>query len=297
MNACRKRNQTLDLSLSLACGLLTATGFGTADFIAKLTTSKIGFLRTALFMQVIGSFLVLPFALQDTTRLAPQPWAVLAGILLGVINAFATLSLYKGFEVGRLSIVSPIASSCPVVSIILAVLFLGESVTVERLLGIGLVIVGVIVVSMQTAREGISEKVNRGTVYAIIYMVLGGLLFFALKPVSNALGVFLPVLIMRWVSIPVLTVTFLVWKAKSLGPRTGAFWFIFSVALFDTFANIIYVVGITVGTVSIVSTVGGMFSAVTVLLAWIVLKERLLRHQILGFAAIAAGVGVLGLFG
>jgi drug/metabolite transporter (DMT)-like permease len=287
----------LDLGLSLACGLLTATGFGTADFIAKLTTSKIGFLRTALFMQVIGSFLVLPFALEDTARLVPNHWAMLGGILLGVINAFATLSLYKGFEVGRLSIVSPIASSCPVVSIILAVLFLGESVTEERLLGIGLVIVGVILVSMQTAQEGVSERVNRGTVYAIIYMVLGGLLFFALKPVSNALGVFLPVLIMRWVSIPVLTVTFLAWKTKSKRPTHGAFWFIFSVALFDTFANVIYVVGITVGTVSIVSTVGGMFSAVTVLLARIVLKEKLLRHQILGFAAIAIGVGALGLFG
>ncbi len=283
--------------LSLLCGLLTATGFGTADFIAKLTTNRIGFLRTALFMQVVGSFFVLPFALQDFPRLVPQPWALVGGVLLGVLNGLATLSLYKGFEVGRLSIVSPIASSCPVVSIIFAVLFLGESVTEGRLLGIGLVIVGVILVSVQTALEGVSEKVNRGTVYAIIYMLLGGLLFFALKPVSSVLGVFLPVLIMRWVSIPVLTVTFLAWKQKSRNPIRGAFWFIVSVALFDTFANVIYVFGITVGTVSIVSTVGGMFSAVTVFLAWIFLKERLLRHQILGFAAIALGVGVLGFFG
>ncbi len=286
-----------DYGLSLVCGLLTATGFGTADFIAKLTTNRIGFLRTALFMQVVGSFFVLPFALQDLPRLVPHPWAVVGGVLLGVINGLATLSLYKGFEVGRLSIVSPIASSCPVVAIILAVLFLGESVTEERLLGIGLVIVGVILVSMQTAREGVSEKVNRGTVYAIIYMFLGGVLFFALKPVSDVLGVFLPVLIMRWVSIPVLTVTFLAWKQKTRSPTRGAFWFIVSVALFDTFANVVYVLGVTVGTVSIVSTVGGMFSAVTVLLAWIVLKERLLRHQLLGFATIAVGVGVLGFFG
>jgi drug/metabolite transporter (DMT)-like permease len=102
---------------------------------------------------------------------------------------------------------------------------------------------------------------------------------------------------MRWVSIPVLTVTFLAWKQKTRSPTRGAFWFIVSVALFDTFANVVYVLGVTVGTVSIVSTGGGMFSAVTVLLAWIVLKERLLRHQLLGFATIAVGVGVLGFFG
>jgi uncharacterized membrane protein len=276
---------------------LTATGFGTADFIAKLTTNRIGFLRTALFMQIIGSFFVLPFALQDITSLAPHPWAVLSGVLLGVVNAFATLTLYKGFEVGRLSIVSPIASSCPVVSIILAVLFLGESLTEPRLLGISLAIVGVILVSIQRGRVGTSERVSRGTIYAVIYLGLGGLLFFALKPVSTALGVFLPVLIMRWVSNLVLAVTFLAWKTKTKSPTPGAFWFVFFVALFDTFANVMYVLGVTVGTVSIVSTMGGMFSAVTVLLAWVVLKEKLLRHQILGFAAITAGVCVLGIFG
>jgi len=45
----------LSLILGIACGLLTATGFGTADFL-KLSTGKVGFLRTALFMQAVGSF-------------------------------------------------------------------------------------------------------------------------------------------------------------------------------------------------------------------------------------------------
>jgi len=128
----------LDIALSLAFGLLTATAFGTADFLAKLSTDRVGFLRTVLFMQIVGSFLLLPFALNDAFRLFLQPWAVVEGVMLGVVNALATLSLYKGFEVGRLSIVSPIASCYPVVSILLAVSFLGERLTTELLLGIGL---------------------------------------------------------------------------------------------------------------------------------------------------------------
>ncbi len=124
----------MDVALSLAFGLLTATGFGTADFIAKLSTNRVGFLRTALFMQVIGSFLLLPFALNGAYRLFLQPWALLEGMMLGVVNALATLCLCRGFEVGRLSIVSPIASSYPVISILLAVSFLGERLTIKRLL-------------------------------------------------------------------------------------------------------------------------------------------------------------------
>ena len=51
------------------------------------------------------------------------------------------------------------------------------------------------------------------------------------------------------------------------------------------------------GTVTIVSPVGGMFSAITVLLAWAFLKEKPSRHQIIGFVAILVGVATLGAFG
>ena len=285
----------MSLGLSLVCGLLTATGFGTADFVAKLSTNKVGFLRTALFMQVIGSFFVLPFAIPDAPRLVLHPSAAVFGILLGVVNAFATLFLYKGFEVGRLSIVSPIASSAPVVSILLAIVFLGETVTKERLIGISLVIIGIIFVCIQTAQEHVSKQVLKGAAYAIGFMVLGGVLFFGLKPVSNALGVFLPVLIMRWISILTLVVPFITLRSRE--PRLGAFRLIIATAFLDTFANVAYNLGVSFGTVTIVSTLGGMFSAVTVLLARATLKERLARHQIIGFFAIAAGVGILGMFG
>lgn len=247
-------------------------------------------------MQVIGSFVILPFALLDTSRLFLQPWAVLEGILLGVVNAVATLSLYKGFEVGRLSVVSPIASSYPLVSIILAVSFLGESLTKERLLGIGLVIVGIILVCIQASREDFSKQLTHGAAYAIVFMILCGLVFFSLKPVSNALGVYLPVLLMRWVGALVLAATFLVRKPSGTS-QLNVLPSIFAVAVLDTFANVVYNVGVSIGTVSIVSTIGGLFSAVTVVLACIFLKERLTPHQIVGLLAIAGGVSILGFFG
>ena len=247
-------------------------------------------------MQIIGSFLILPFAFHDTYLLYLQPQVLLEGVALGVVNALATLSLYKGFEVGHLSIVSPIASSYPVVSVILAITFLGESLTRERLLGITLVIVGIILVSIQKGQQELSKRVTEGVVYAIIYMILGGVLFFGLKPLSQALGVYLPVLLLRWTSACIFATIFLAWKPKG-AIRLNAFSFIAAIAILDTFANVAYNVGISYGTVSVVSTVGGLFSPVTILLAWICLKERLTTHQIIGFLAVAVGVTVLGLFG
>jgi uncharacterized membrane protein len=247
-------------------------------------------------MQLIGGFFVLPFALADAPRLLAHPWYAFVGILLGVINAVATLCLYKGFEVGRLSIVSPIASTAPVVAIPLAVVFLGEILTVERLVGISLVMLGIVLVSVQTVEQGVSNQVAKGTIYALLFMLFGGLLLFGLKPVSVVLGTFLPVLIIRWVGVPVLAVPML--ARQSVGRRAqGAFRLIVAIAFFDTFANVAYTLGVRVGTVSIVSPLGGMFSAVTVLLAWVILKERLSRHQTIGFVAIILGVATLGVFG
>jgi len=243
-------------------------------------------------MQIIGSFFVLPFALPNAPRFLLHPWVALAAILLGVVNALATLSLYRGFEVGRLSVVSPIASSSPIVSVGLAIAFLGESITEELLLGIILVIMGIILVCIQTAQDDVPRDVLKGAAYAMGFMFLGGLLFFGLKPVSSVLGVFLPVLIMRWTSIPIIAVPFL--SQRTRNPETSAFRLILGVAFFDTFANVAYNVGVSFGTVTIVSTLGGLFSAVTVLFARVILKERLSRHQIVGFVTIVAGVAILG---
>jgi drug/metabolite transporter (DMT)-like permease len=213
-----------------------------------------------------------------------------------MVNALGALSLYKGFEVGRLSVVSPIASTAPVVAILLAVTFLGEIVTKALLVGIGLVLAGIILGGLQTRQTDASREVAKGTAYAICFMLLSGLLLFGLKPVSSILGVFLPVLIMRWVGVPVLAVPFLSRKFTNREER-GAFRLILAVAFFDTFANVIYTVGVHIGTVSVVSTLGGMFSAVTVLLARAFLKERLSYHQMVGFVAIVIGVGILGAVG
>ncbi|MGZ3583689.1 MAG: EamA family transporter [Ktedonobacterales bacterium] len=66
-------------------------------------------------------------------------------------------------------------------------------------------------------------------------------------------------------------------------------------ALFDTTANIAYNLGITGGLTSIVAVLSSLFSAVTVLLAWIFLRERLSRWQWVGTIAIFVGIALVSL--
>ena len=96
-------------------GLATAFGYGTGDFLARQASHRIGHLQVLFYMEA-GSLLVLlpvAFALErDLWNLGPG-LAWLAG--LGVVNVVASLFLYRSFEYGVLSVVSPLASSYPAV--------------------------------------------------------------------------------------------------------------------------------------------------------------------------------------
>ena len=71
--------------------------------------------------------------------------------------------------------------------------------------------------------------------------------------------------------------------------------FVVPMAILDTGANIAYTLGITVSLTSIVAVLSSLFSPITVLLAWIFLRERLYRWQWLGVLAIFVGVVLVSL--
>ncbi len=83
-------------------------------------------------------------------------------------------------------------------------------------------------------------------------------------------------------------------KARSRGNFPSYFVLIVVIVIVDTLGNITYNLGILGGAVSVVSTISGLFSAVTVLLAFIVLKERLVAHQTVGLLTILVGVSIIG---
>jgi drug/metabolite transporter (DMT)-like permease len=74
------------------------------------------------------------------------------------------------------------------------------------------------------------------------------------------------------------------------------FWlWVIPVALLDTAANIAYNIGIATALTSVVVTLSSLFSAVTVLLAWVVLRERLALWQWVGVLTILSGVLLVNL--
>src|SRR5260370_35400455 len=172
--------------MGILLGLLTALTWGGADFIARFATHRIGALRSMLYMQLIGFFVLtisLPW-LGGWGHLADgsgwQPWAW--GFLAGFLNAMAGLGVYRAFEIGKMAVVAPLSASYPALTLLLSWMT-GERVSAVRIAGIICTLAGVVIVAggEKTPDENDAEAVRRsgrGMGWAIFAAVGFALLVF-----------------------------------------------------------------------------------------------------------------------
>src|SRR5215470_3534654 len=175
--------------MGILLGLLTAIGWGGADFTARFSTHRVGTLRTLFYMQFTG-FLLLTVAMHwlgGWGHLADgsgwQPWGW--GFLVGAINACATLSLYRSFEIGKMAVVAPLSASYPALTLLLSWMG-GDHLSVARIAAIFFILFGVVMVaggehapgenSAQPARtntRGISWAIAASAGFGVLFWLLG----------------------------------------------------------------------------------------------------------------------------
>jgi drug/metabolite transporter (DMT)-like permease len=293
--------------MGIILGLMAALGWGTADFLARYATRLVGSYRTLIYMQVVG-FVGLGVYLLVSGEFGrlfahagwqPWAWAVVAALL----NIFGSLALYRAFEVGVLTVVSPITASYAALTALLSVLS-GEVLSGQRGVGIAVVLIGVILAAAalpsQAQRDaGESKKkpqarLTRGVGLALLAAVLYGVMFWLFGfLVVPALGGIVPVWLIRLLTPCVLLALAKPAHQRIAAPPGRALWLIFAVGLLDSAAYVANTLGFTTGAVAVVSVLASLFSTVTVLLAWIFLRERLHWSQWLGIVVIFVGIALV----
>jgi drug/metabolite transporter (DMT)-like permease len=292
--------------MGILLGLLTALSWGSSDLLARFATRKIGTLRAMLYMQLIGFLLLTPALprLGGLGRLADgsgwTPWAW--GILAGVLNTFATLALYRSFEIGKLSIVAPISASYPALTMLLAA-FTGERLRPLRLVGLVLILIGVVIVARGEEVPGdanpLDEKAHPGkrhlgVGWALLSAVGFGFLFWVLgtRAVPTT-GSAQTVWLIRLTCVVLSAAVILFWRQPIGVPRADAKWFVLGMGILDTGAYVLNNYGMRLEQVSVVSVLSSLYGAVTVGLAATILGEKIARMQWLGVIGIFVGIGLI----
>jgi drug/metabolite transporter (DMT)-like permease len=288
--------------LGIILGLAGAVCWGVADFIARFASRRVGAYRTLLFMQVFG-FLGLSAYLKWTHGFAQiaahgwQPWAF--GAIAGVVNMIASLALYYSFQIGVMSVVAPVSSSYPALTVALALLS-GEHMQALRGVGLAVTLVGVVLASTSFAADSAHAtadgshpraRLTKGVGWAIVAAVGFGFLFWFLGfHVVPVLGSVISVWMIRLTSFTVLVLAAAPTRQSLKLPPGSVWWLLLGVGLLDTAAFVFNNAGLHTGQVSVVSVLASLYGAVTVVLAWIFLRERLERSQWLGIVLIFAGI-------
>jgi drug/metabolite transporter (DMT)-like permease len=285
--------------MGILLGLLTALTWGGADFIARFATHRIGALRSMLYMQLIGFFLLtisLPW-IGGWGHLADgsgwQPWAW--GFLAGCFNAMAGLGFYRAFEIGKMAVVAPLSASYPALTLLLSWMT-GERVSAVRITGIICTLVGVVIVAggEKTPDENDAEAMRRsgrGMGWAIFAAVGFAVLFWLLGTrIIPRVGALQTVWMIRLTSSLLTGAAVFVAKQPMRLPSGGVRWMLLGMGVFDTGAFVLSNFGMKMEQVAVISVLGSLYGAVTVGLAAVFLREHVSRWQWVGIVTIFAGI-------
>lgn len=269
--------------VAVLLSLLSALGYGVADFLGGIFAKTISPWKVAAVGQSSSTLCVALLAPFVAGAAITQDFAW--GAAAGVGSGMGALFLYRGLANGKMSVVAPISAvGCALLPVI-AGFVLGERPSALALVGIVVAFPAIWLISLAvdndpTHRGGIVDGVLAGISFGFMFIGLGqvghdaGLWPLVAMYAASATSVTVVAFAKGEAPLPT-KVTHL--RPAMMGPIGSAavlaFWF-----------------ATHHGLLSIVAVITALYPAMTVVLAAVTLKERILRHQLFGLALAAVAV-------
>jgi drug/metabolite transporter (DMT)-like permease len=283
-------------------GVLLGLGASACWALANVAVARsgrsLGSLRALLWAQVAGTVMAaIAAAAIDQRSLAAASslggWIAVAS----VSSLLAYACMFYAFEHGRLTVAVPIMSSWAVISAALSLVVFGEHLGRAQLAGGAAVVAGAMVVSrfaqVESTRGG-------GSTPRWLIAAAGAALGFGvliptmsrLVPVFGSVGAIGAV----YVADIVLGVPLALLFRIDLRPPPRADWpAVLAAGFFETAGFACITIGARFAPLALVSPFASLASALTVLYAWTILRERPARAVLIGAALVCAGVVILAL--
>lgn len=204
------------------------------------------------------------------------------GALAGVGGAIGLGAYYRGLALGPMGMVAAVSAVLAAGLPVLVSLLLGGGLGTVQLVGIVLALLGVTLLSRKASqgRGGLGLAVLAGVGFGAFFVFLGQ---------TQAGAVFWPLVMARLVSAGVM----LALALRGPGLRPQAVVPIVLSALLDALGTVLFMVAAQTGRLAEASVLSNVYPAFTVLLALLVLRERLRMDQWWGLAATLLAVPLI----
>jgi uncharacterized membrane protein len=276
--------------------LLSAALYGAADFLGGIATRRATMLAAVFVTQAAGLviiLLLLPLLPDASVARSDMAWGALAGLTGGIGVAL----LYLALAIGPMSVVAPVTAVCAVIVPLVIGVLLGERPSLPAAVGVGLAILSIALLSQSNdSRETDGDRapvLGRGVRVALASGVAIGGFLAALAQTSAEAGLW-PLVASRSISV-LLFGGLAVGTGRPAGVPRAALPAALACGALDMAANALYLVAVRQGQLGLIATLASLYPASTVLLARLVLGERLGRWQQVGvLGAILAIVLIVG---
>ncbi len=285
--------------ISIFFGIVSMFGFGLSNAISQVPSKKIGGKRTVFFRNffiIILFLMFLPFF--SEINFSVKHIIITLGISL--IGYIALVSFYTALSKGKVGLVSPVANSAVIFTVIFSTIFFHESLISIQWISIALIVIGIILTSLdfRDIRNSNLLKISSGIPYALITCFLWGLVFFLFKIPVTVLGPILTslisesgVMIFSGIDLKISKIYFKIPDKKTLQS-------VFLVAFFAAIGLLFFNLGINqeYSSVSVVAAISFANPLVATLYGKIIYKEKLNVQQWIAILLILTGIITISYF-
>jgi drug/metabolite transporter (DMT)-like permease len=279
--------------MEVALGALVALAYGTGDFLGGISAKRLPTVTVLLGSQAFGlaAAVLLVLALRDAP---PGAHVFVLSAAAGVIGVAALALLFRGLALGRMSIVAPLSAIGGGVLPVMWGLIRGERPSALALAGVVLALVAVVIVGSGAEHDpGRAVSPNWELMFGGGAGLGFGVVFILLSEAATTSGSGMwPVMIARCASVPLLAAVGVALGGLSRVDRTDITP-IAGAGLFDVAANALILLAVRRGLISLVAPVASLYPATTVVLARLVLHERIGRQRLGGLALGVAGLALI----
>lgn len=283
------------LGILFAIGALLCWAFG--DFYIQRTSRKIGIWKSLFFIALIGTLALSPFIADELSAAFNNPRQLIIMTLAGVVMFFAALFDFEALKQGKFAIIEPILGIELPLTVALSVVFLQEQLSVQQVILIGIVFIGLILaVTINTKHLQYHKRIlEKGVILAGLGAIGMGLTNFLAGVASQEVS---PLMAYWFISLEILILclVYLI-STKQISTLIQDYKkhtaLILRESILDNLAWILYMYAVIYIPIAIATTISESYIALGVLLGLVVNKEKLRKHQVVGVVLTVLGVILL----
>lgn len=288
----------MDAYLGIIFGVIAMLGFGLCNAVSQVPVRKIGSTKTVFFRGALISGMYLIVLAVFWSKINFNLQYILIAFAIALLGYIPLVTFYKALEKGRVGVVTPVANSSVIFTILFSVIFFGESLNTIQVVSMVAVVIGIFLISVDFKNLKGSHllKLSSGIPYALVSCLLWGLVISLFKIPVTVLGPILTSFIIEFGNTIYSGIHLKVKKASMRLPSKKIFKYVFWVALFGAIGTLFLNLGIAVSKVSIVAAITFSNPWITVLYGKFVYKEKLRPQQWLAIGIILCGIVLISSF-